>query len=508
MKKIFLILTALCTGAAAFAQGTDDPALNLRRFYTQTNLGSARSQALGGAMTALGGDISNTYMNPAGLGFYNRSEFSGTFNLMGSTVETEYIGQTHERTRNPLNLGQIGAVISRPGYGSRMKRGSFGIAYNTLANFSRSYRYQGVNTKSSISNAFAELANGSGLFPEDIAADYDDFGNAEFDYGMALMGGLIYYFEDAKQYDANEIDGFPITQSGEVVERGNLGQMNFSYGANFDDKTYLGASFGLQFLNYYKRTKFDEEFSSTAQVLNSQYYDNNLSITGSGINLTLGVIQRINNSFNLGATITTPTLMWVTDNFTQYAGVNPKVNDADAVMYYTDARAALSEYNYKITSPFKASLGISAFLPQKLGVLSIEGEYAGYKGMGIKDRDYGDWSDVQSDIIKDNYRNVFNFKAGLELRKGIARLRGGVNVMASPLSNPELYNVKKSVVAASVGAGLRNSNYFVDLSYSWGQNTSDYEPYWLYNGNVNEDYYRVNVKQKQGILGITVGTFF
>ena len=37
-------------------------------FYPQN--GSARNLAIGGAMGSLGGDITATYVNPAGLGFY------------------------------------------------------------------------------------------------------------------------------------------------------------------------------------------------------------------------------------------------------------------------------------------------------------------------------------------------------------------------------------------------------------------------------------------------------
>ena len=36
--------------------------------------GTARSNALGGAMGSLGGDLSSNHINPAGLGFYKSSE--------------------------------------------------------------------------------------------------------------------------------------------------------------------------------------------------------------------------------------------------------------------------------------------------------------------------------------------------------------------------------------------------------------------------------------------------
>src|ERR1700761_2024075 len=44
------------------------------RFSWTTPSGTAPSQARGGAMGSIGGDISAAYFNPAGLGFYKTNE--------------------------------------------------------------------------------------------------------------------------------------------------------------------------------------------------------------------------------------------------------------------------------------------------------------------------------------------------------------------------------------------------------------------------------------------------
>lgn len=500
MKKlIFTGFTALTLSLNAQAQGTDEPFFHLRKFYTQGNYGTARSQAMGGAFTALGGDLSNTYINPAGLGFYNRSEFSGTFNFAGSNTTATYMDQSASTSRSPLDIGQLGVVFSRDGMGSRLKKSNFGISYSTLSNFSNTYSYGGSNNAHSISDSFAELANASGLTPGQIAEDYDEYGNAPDGFSMAVMGGLLYY--DEGRYIVNE-DALPINQSGKVTESGNLGQLNISYGANFDDKTYFGAGLGIQTLRFDRSTVFDETFPSNASYLRSQYYDNELSITGTGLNLTLGIIQRLNDHLNLGASITTPTLMWVTDSFVQYAGVNAVT--PDAVLYDTEAQTALDEFKYRIVSPLRASAGISAFLPKKIGVVSLEAEYVGFSRMGIKDKNSAIWSDDQSGMIQDEYKDVINLKAGIELRKGIGRLRGGLNFINDPLRYASDYNVKKNTVAGSAGIGIRNSNFFVDLSYSRYISTGAYNPYILDDGS----HHSVTFRQARGTVGITVGSFF
>ncbi len=489
----------MALGLTANAQGTDEPFFHLRKFYTQGNYGTARSQAMGGAFTALGADLSNTYINPAGLGFYNRSEFSGTFNFAGSNTTATYIGQSNTSKRSPLDIGQLGVVFSRDGMGSRLKKGNIAISYSTLANFSNTYSYTGSNNAHSISDSFAELANASGLTPEQIAKDYDEYGNAPDGFSMALMGGLLYY--DEGRYVINE-DALPVSQSGSVSESGNLGQLNVSYGANFDDKTYIGAGLGIQTLRFDRSTVFDEAFPSNSSYLRSQYYDNELSITGTGLNLTLGIIQRLNDHLNLGASVTTPTLMWITDSFVQYGGVSP-VNP-DAVLYDTDARTAIDEFKYRVVSPLRANAGISAFLPKKIGVVSLEAEYVGFSRMGIRAKDSAIWSDGQNSSIQEEYKDVVNLKAGIELRKGIGRLRGGVNFINDPLRYASDFNVKKNTVAGSAGIGIRNSNFFADLSYSRYISTGAYNPYILNDNSHNS----VTFRQARGTVGITVGSFF
>ena len=63
--------------------------------FSQNNYtGTARIQGLGGAQVSLGGDLSSALSNPAGLGFYNRSEFNLTSSYNNFNTSTEYLGQT------------------------------------------------------------------------------------------------------------------------------------------------------------------------------------------------------------------------------------------------------------------------------------------------------------------------------------------------------------------------------------------------------------------------------
>jgi hypothetical protein len=75
MKRIsFVILILLCASAGIFAQNVDDALRYSQIFYG----GTTRFTSMGGAFTAVGGDISSLSQNPAGLGVFRSSEFTIT----------------------------------------------------------------------------------------------------------------------------------------------------------------------------------------------------------------------------------------------------------------------------------------------------------------------------------------------------------------------------------------------------------------------------------------------
>src|ERR1700754_1459803 len=86
-KLLFIIGVFLCLHLSA--QLPEDA---LRSSWTRPN-GTAREQAIGGAMGSIGGDISSAYVNPAGVGVYKTNEFvlSPGWQLFNST-KGAYLG--------------------------------------------------------------------------------------------------------------------------------------------------------------------------------------------------------------------------------------------------------------------------------------------------------------------------------------------------------------------------------------------------------------------------------
>jgi hypothetical protein len=71
MKRFFYFLAFTFSVLSLQAQLPEDA---LRMTWT-TPSGTARNQAIGGAMGSLGGEITATFVNPAGLGLYKTGEF-------------------------------------------------------------------------------------------------------------------------------------------------------------------------------------------------------------------------------------------------------------------------------------------------------------------------------------------------------------------------------------------------------------------------------------------------
>ena len=103
MKKVFklivLSLIAFCLNNSLQAQAQVNPNAfgyyqDALRFTQWGQYGSGRIHGLAGAGSTLGGDLSAAYLNPAGLGFYNRNQFTITPNISFNSYSTQYNGET------------------------------------------------------------------------------------------------------------------------------------------------------------------------------------------------------------------------------------------------------------------------------------------------------------------------------------------------------------------------------------------------------------------------------
>src|SRR4029077_15103277 len=78
--------------------------------------GTARQQAIGGAMGSLGGEITATFVNPAGIGYYKTSEVVFSPGFRFQTDKSDYRGTNTKGTSvSNFNIGASGFVFGIPG---------------------------------------------------------------------------------------------------------------------------------------------------------------------------------------------------------------------------------------------------------------------------------------------------------------------------------------------------------------------------------------------------------
>ena len=94
------------------AQGLTDEVLI---FSQSPTAGSARIQAMGFSQVALGGDLSSAFSNPAGLGFYNKSEvtFSPALNFNSTNSYLELSKEVEELFSEISVLSEVGKIIEK-----------------------------------------------------------------------------------------------------------------------------------------------------------------------------------------------------------------------------------------------------------------------------------------------------------------------------------------------------------------------------------------------------------
>lgn len=505
MKKLISLLLILsCLGSVqaqlslnGYFYGQD-----ALKFNSYRNYGTAKVQGMGGAFSALGGDASSAFINPAGLGFYNKSEFSLTPAFGNSNASSTYIsiGNPVNTSSSDLKLAQAGVVFSSRGTGSRLKRSAWSLSYNQLANFQSDFNYQGTNNKSSISDYFAQRASARNISSTDLDKQFNiESKQAQNIEALAYQAFLIDPLKD-NFYEPSE-PSIPVEQSGNVSTKGSLNQINLSYGVNYDNKTYVGIGVGFQNLSHTTLTRLNETFPR-GKVFNGFGFDDELYVSGTGLNLSIGAIFKLSESARVGLNLVSPTAMRVSETYQATINIDQKPNT-----FTTDNKqisTVPNDFSYRITSPLRANAGVSFFLPKKIGALNLEAEYIGYSRMNVKDKEDVKWSENQKAGIQKEFKDVINFKAGTELRFGIIRARAGLNYLSDPRKNQDLYKTKSNFVG-SLGAGVRNEKYFFDVAYSRGISKFAYTPYTTANAL---DYASVSNSISKGVASFSIGTYF
>ncbi len=511
LRGIFLSGIAMSLSSSAFAQSYAESALLFGR--TQP-AGSARIQSLGGAQIALGGDYSSALSNPAGLGMFNRSEFTFTpgytsYNTSALFRENggEPFGNFSKENSSKLNIPGLSYVHHFPSAKPRDENtgyvgGAFGISMSRINDFNGSTLYRGRNETSSMVDYFLELADGN--TPSQLG-DLDGLAYDNFLIGPKSIldppGSNREYFTDAP------IDS---EQQEEITTKGTSYQWSFSYGGNYKDMLFFGGGIGLTTLRYNSNKIFTERYDPIIvdgvdeTLIYGLDLAENLDIRGSGINASLGVIVRPVDFLQIGLSFTSPTYYQITEKYD--AALSTQWNDFDYwdgedFVNLDDESAStdiiISEYN--LTTPLKLSGGL-AFI-SKYGFITGDVELTNPSRLRYSSDIDGVSFSSDNNIMKSIYKSTVNYRVGAEFRYNIFRLRGGYNLQANTFEDSNLDN---KITSISGGAGVKLSKFSIDFALINRKYDSFYSPYTL--DDQSEPI--VNIKNKITTGMITLGFTF
>ncbi|MBI9061210.1 MAG: hypothetical protein JEZ14_04440 [Marinilabiliaceae bacterium] len=486
MKRAYYIalLVLFCHISNGYSQNIDDAL----RFNQYEITGTARSISMANAFGSLGGDLSAISINPAAIAVYRSSEFSFTPGINYNKSNANFQNLNRSDDKYSFSLNQIGGVSTYKPLRENEKgliSTHFGFNYTRTANFNRN---TGISLRNNVKDVYdgglikeanTLLTNiyleANGTLPQNLS------GRAKWAYETylidALEEGSDQYLTAYEGIDENSGEIFPrnihgVNQQKNIETSGYAGEYALTYGANISNRFLLGGSLNFQALHYNERSAFREinhNGLDPAYVTDLDYYDSYLDLSqdGFGLNAKLGAIFNF-HPIRFGVSFHTPTFYNMKESY--YEGIDAYYQDREV---FKD-RSATNNFKYNYRTPYRAEAGV-AFIIGKMGLISVDYELTDHTSSKFKSKGgYDTHFDKLNKQISEQFKVTHNFRAGIEVKPiSYLAIRGGFAYYDSPIKE-EYVNNKPSHMIYSGGVGYRAKNFFLDMAYSYKDQSRDF----------------------------------
>lgn len=509
MKKQLYTLIILLTGISANAQVPEEAL----RLSWKPQAGTARNQAIGGAMGSLGGDGTAAMVNPAGLAFFKTSDFILSPGFQMSKGKGSFRGTSSTGTNdNNFDLGTSGFVFGGFGYKAR---NSYSITVTRTADFNQTVSYKGQNDYSSFAEPLADEFAASGL-TIDQALNSNAVSvptkMALYTYlvDTATIGGTTQVF--ARSEFTSLLNQEHISEV-----KGGITEITFGWGHEVSRKFMAGLSVGVPIIKIDRNTYYRESDASgnTDNDFNYMAYRENYSLKGIGLNLRGGFIYRPQEYIRIGLAFHSPDMIVATETFNSGMAADLEKLFApnsgyDSVSYSTITGVNNDQFKYTTYTPGKIILSASYVfrevenITRQKGFITADIEYTNYKWMkfGSNQEETADTKEYYkpfNQAIDAIYKSAFNFRLGGELKFNILMARLGFAYYSNPYKDKAL---KANRTNLSGGLGYRHKGIFVDLTYVHRLNKDVNFPYRVNAPRANTF---ASVKETKGTALLTVG---
>lgn len=494
MKKIFFSACLLSLFMAhAHAQETYE---NTKLIDNDLN-GTARYVGMGGAMEALGADISVINSNPAGIGLFRRSSGSVSFGLVSQDGASSF----KYGNKTNASFDQAGFVYSlRDG---RRTFINFGFNYHKSKNFDYI-----LNAASGLNGASQHKLSYMKALANENNLDKTSSGwRGKFSY-TSQLDNLYYntlmmtssdgfFYNDASRYEFGR------------AETGYIGEYDFNTSVNVNDRVYLGVTIGIHDVHYTGHSLYNEALVNlNNQTAGDITVNDERRITGTGYNASFGIIFRPVDAspFRIGLSVTTPT--WYdlkTSNYT-YLINNTKADGGGKLQGDYPNYTTGESYEFKLFTPWKFGVSLGHTVGNYLA-LGASYEYADYSRLDTRVNDGYDvdyWGDVYEHSSSDEPMNrhtretlkaVSTLKIGAEakvmpnlaVRAGYNYVSpmfkkegykdGNIDSYGSNYSSATDYTNWEATNRYTVGVGYTLGKMSFDLAYQYAQTNGKFHPF-------------------------------
>ncbi len=478
---------------------------------TQFSMGTARSAAMAGAFTSLGGDFASLSINPAGLGMYRANELTITPMLNFSRSRTN-AADFEGNSKNRFSLGSMGVVLKLRESDKGITAINIGFGYTRLGDYN--YRYSFTSTDNaaggaSIADVFAVQMRAGGLtsaaLKKNYVGDSFDWSNISPTEWGATLGYLTGAIGDSSgRWGRDMIGRNAKVESATTIESsGSSGEYDIALGINVNSKFYIGATIGIPIINIVRNVYYGEGYRyDQAPSLDYRMdyfdYDQSARLKGTGVNVKLGAVYHPIEGLRIGVAVHSPT--FYTMNFKYKAGMTSRVkaiNNVDG--YQTDGNGYLNppfseatdtliddgDYSWDYISPTRLLVGVSYTIGER-GVVSVDYERDWYNGMRVKsspyDRIYG--RGLYESFFKEAFRGSNTLRVGAEwrvipqvaLRAGYGLWAGALRDAKAIFSSPVIR--RTDYVGAGVGVAF-SRHVSLDATYQYCHNRlTDYKTFY------------------------------
>lgn len=498
MKKFIALAVLSLTMMPAAAQDTYE---NARLLGSDLN-GTARYVGMGGALEALGADISTISSNPAGIGLFRHSNVSLSFGLVSQQdcKDFDNLGKTN------MSFDQAGFVYSNATGESSYLNVAFN--YHKSRNFD-----QILSAANSLQMAsMSKLAFAKGTKDSDINGGYywDTNSNGEiigwrnktsderawqytqWDY---LYFNAINYDQDANDALFVEADAYDFNRA----HRGWISDFDFNLSGNINNRVFLGLTVGLHNVNYKGVSEYSESIvAADGHNRGVLTLADERKITGNGVDVKVGAIFRPfeESPFRFGLSIATPT--WYdlkSENWTHI------YNHTDADWGY-DKGYCSNLYEFKYYTPWKFGFSLGHTIGSEVA-LGASYEFTDYSASDARIRDgydrYGNPDSYSDREMKSNAENSLKgahlLKLGAEIKPDPSlAVRLGYNYLSPTYSkngyrdtqlNSELnmyastadYTNWEDTHRLTCGLGYKYEHLNIDLAYQYSTTKGQFYPF-------------------------------